>query len=208
MKKSILSIIIITFIVTNLQALIVLNDIVPAFSEGERNNIEAFVVEGSIHFLKGNSQAYLLLMEHEQLAKQAFTPVAALDYLEKSLTEFEAARGEYQKAFETAERAGYATDNIAKLKAFNYQAFASTRNLGAEEMNKVKSFFASGDILGAYNENLKNLDRIIVLLKKIQIELVKGNTPSLADSRLLLQQLTRAALFGNYCTLTATTIFQ
>ncbi|MCK4764155.1 MAG: hypothetical protein KAW12_18290 [Candidatus Aminicenantes bacterium] len=209
MKKTIF-LFLVTFLVSTMtvEAFVVMNDVVPAFPQQNREKIEAAVIEGTIRFLQAKSYADLLLKEYEKSAKQALDYTAALDYAEKTITELETAKREYETSIAVGSRAGYAAGNIQRFKTFDYGQFESGKELDNHLMTAVKSYFSAGDILGAYQENIDNIDGILTVLQQIREKLKENETPDIELFWNLLQRFTRTALFGNYCTMTAAAVLK
>jgi len=206
MKKTIFILIVLFFTLT-LQALVDMNDIVPAFTGEAQGQIEGAVIEGAIHFLQAKSHSDLLLMEYEKSANQPFNFSAALDHAEKAIGELEKSIEEYEKSVSLGKQAGYVDEILQKFKNFNYDGFSADKRLNNDVMVLVKSYFSAGNILGAYQQNVDHIGEILITMEQIK-EKLKIN--QLADITLfwqLVQRFSKAALFGNYCTITAATIF-
>jgi hypothetical protein len=206
MKKIIFVVITLVLSLT-LSAFIEMNDIVPAFPEEEQGAIESAVIQGAIYFLQAKSQADLLLGEVEKSAKQPLNYSSALICTEKAIAELEKSIDEYHQAITCAKRAGYIDDVIQKFKNFNYDAFASEKKLNRDIMAVVKAYFSGGNIIGVYRQYVEYLGEILITLHLIDDKLSADLLPDISLSWQLLQQFSRASLFGNYCTLTATAIF-
>ncbi len=187
---------------------VVLNDIVPVFKAGFRDSIESAVIEGAANFLQAKSYSDLLLREYEKSGKQAIDYSAALEYAEKAISGLEKAKEDYRESLESAVRAGYVDDTILKFKAFDYSTFESEKGLNKDLMSSVKSYLSTGDILGAYRENMDNVDKILATLQFIKGKIEMDVTPDISLFWQLLQQFSYAALFGNYCTMTATEVLR
>lgn len=212
MRKVIFLLLLVSFVLScmlslQLKAVVNLNDIVPAFPEGDRVAIESSVIEGAIRFLQAKSYADLLLCEVEKSARAPLNQVLALEYAEKSLAELEASLSEYSKSVDLATKAGVLSDMESKFKAFNYDGFALEKNLDGDMMALVKAYFSTGDIPGAYRQNVEHLSDIRVILIQIKEKLFQGQSPEVALYWLLSQRFAQASLFGNYCTVTATSVF-
>jgi hypothetical protein len=206
--KKIIFVMITLFLGVMLSAFVELNDIVPAFPEEEQGAIESAVIQGAIHFLQAKSQAYLLLSEVEKSAQQSLNYSSALISTEKIIAELEKSINEYDQAITCAKRAGYVTEVIQKFKNFNYDAFASQNKLNKDIMAVVKAFFSAGNIVGVYQQYVEYLGEILITLHLIKDKLIADLLPDISLSWQLLQQLSHASLFGNYCTITATAILE
>lgn len=210
MKKIIFILIILFFTVTftlTLRGLVQMNDIVPAFPDEERGAIEGAVIEGAVRFLEAKSQMALLLKEYELSAKQPFDFSAALAHAEKAAGELEISLEEYEKSITICKQAGYVDEIIQKFKNFNYDAFASEKQLNSDIMVLVKAYFSGGNIMGAYRQNVDHISGILTILEQIKEKLTAGQSPDVSLFWQLSRQFSKASLFGNYCTMTAAAVF-
>jgi hypothetical protein len=210
MKKVIFILIVVCIgftLTVTLEGLIDMNDIVPVFPGTEQAQIEGAVIEGAICFLEAKSQSDLLLKEYEKSARQPFNFPAALDHTEKAVAELEKALEEYEKSITVGKQAGYVSEIIQKFKNFDYDAFASGKQLNHDIMVLVKSYFSGGNILGAYRQNLDHIGEILITLEQIKEKLTANQLPDISLFWQLTQQFSKASLFGNYCTMTAAAIF-
>ncbi len=187
---------------------VVMNDIVPVFPEKDRDKIESAVIEGAVHFLQAKSYSDLLLQEYEKSGKQAIDYAAALDYAAKAIAELEAAKKEYRESMAAANLAGYVAEEVQRFKVFDYDSFSTQKDLNKEIMTLVKSYLAAGNIIGAYQENMNNIGKILATLETIKEKIEVNITPDISLFWQLLQQFSQAALFGNYCTAAAAAILQ
>jgi len=185
-----------------------MNDIILVFPQENRTEIEASVIEGAIQFFVAKAHADLLFAEHERSAKQAFDYEAAGVYVEKAITAMSKAVDEYGKSLSLAKAAGYLPEVTAQFKSFDYEAHRTAFKMENDTLTRVKAYFLQGDIVGAYNQNVENLSEIQVTLEQIKEGLVKQKLPEIDTFCRLLQQFSKAAMFGNYCTVTATSIFK
>lgn len=187
---------------------VVMNDVVPVFPERDRDKIESAVIEGAIHFLQAKAYSDLLLQEYEKSARQEINYAAALDYVEKAMAELEAAKKEYQESIAAGKLAGYVAEKVQRFKVFDYDKFSTQMDLNKDLMALVKSYLSAGNILGAYQENVNNIGKILATLETIKEKIEVNITPDISLFWHLLQQFSQAALFGNYCTATAAAILQ
>lgn len=209
MKKSVFIFVVITFVFTLVvEPFVVMNDIVPVFPIEDRDRIEGAVIAGAIHFLQAKSYAALLLQEYEKSCKQVINYSAALDYVEKAISELELSKREYMESIAAGTQAGYVENSIRKFKIFDYDKFESEKDLNKDLMLSVKSYLSAGNILGAYQENVDNICSILSILRLIKEKIAVNVTPDISLFWQLLQQFSKAALFGNYCTMTATAVLQ
>lgn len=207
MKKTIFVFMMFSFVfIPALEPFVVMNDIVPVFHDGERDKIESSVIEGAVLFLQAKSYADLLLREFEKSGKQAIHYPAAFGYAEQAIGELETAKDEYMKAIAAGTRAGYVDEIIGKFKVYDYDMLSAEKGLNNDIMSSVKAYFSSGDILGAYRENVTNIEKIISILQLIKEKLAVNVTPDISLFWQLLQQFSTASLFGNYCTMTAAAV--
>ncbi len=207
MKKTIFLVTFILVFTMTVQPLIVMNDIVPAFPEEERDRIEEAVIEGTIQFLQAKSEVDLLLKEYEKSARQPLNQAAALAYVQKAIADLERSKGEYEKSIAAGDLVGYATETIQKFKSFDYDGFGKENHLNKDILSLVKSYLSAGDILGAYQKNVDSINDILSLLLQIRGKFQADETPDISQFWKLLHRFSEAALFGNYCTITAAAIF-
>jgi hypothetical protein len=208
MRKTSFVLVALVFMVSiSMLASIVHNDIVPVFPEGEQAKIESRVIEGAVHFLEASSQANLLLKEYEKSARQPFNYQAALEYTDKAIYELEISRAEYGQAVNTAKDAGYVTEMIQKFKDFDYDSFCASGQLNGDTMASVKAYLSAGNIVGAYRQNTERIDDILLVLVQVREKIAAGQLPDISLPWKLLQLFSEAALFGNYCTMTAHSVF-
>ena len=190
-----------------LYAFIELNDIVPVFPQEVQGPIESAVIEGAVQFLQAQSEAALLLAEYEKSGKAAFNYAAALSHTEKAISAVEKSIAAYDQAITLGKEAGYLGDVIQKFKTFNYDAFASEKGLNRDLMEVVNAYFSGGNILGVYQQNVEYLGEILIGLNLVAEKCAAQQSPDLSLLWQLLQQFAKTALFGNYCTVTASTVF-
>ena len=210
MKKTIFILITLSVMLTfntNLQALIDMNDIVPAFPVEEQSQIESAVIEGAVRFLEAQSHSNLLLKEYENSAKQPFNFSAALEHAENTIRELKQSTEEYVKAIDLGKQSGYVEETLQKFKNFNYDSFTSNKQLNNDTMVLVKSYLSGGNILGAYQQKVDHISEILVTLEQIKEKLTVQQLPDISLFWQLLQQFSKSSLFGNYCTMTASEIF-
>jgi hypothetical protein len=185
-----------------------MNDIVPVFAADSRDIIESAVIEGATHFLQAKSYSDLLLLEYEKSGKQEIDYSAVLGYAEKAIVELEKAKEAYLESLESATRAGYVNDALLKFKVFDYSAFQSEKGLNNDLMSTVKSHLSTGDVLGVYRENVDNIAAILSTLQFIKGKIEMDAAPDISLYWQLLQRFSYAALYGNYCTMTAAEVLR
>ncbi|MCP5054010.1 MAG: hypothetical protein GY940_42975 [bacterium] len=206
MRKTIF-VIIVLLLACSLGAVIQMNDIVPVFPIQGRGQIEGAVIKGAIHFLQAQSHAALLMMEYEKSASQPFNSETALEQAEKAVTQLEASLEEYARSIDFGKQAGYVSETVNKFKNFNYDEFSSSRKLNGDAMVTVKAYFSGGNILGAYQQNVDYISETLATLRQIKEKVAAGQLPDVSLFWQLTQQLSETALFGNYCTMTASEVF-
>jgi hypothetical protein len=190
-----------------LYAFIELNDIVPAFPLEVQGPIESAVIEGAVQFLQAQAEANLLLAEYEKSGKSAFNYAAALSHAEKAIGAVEKSIAAYDQAITFGKDSGYRDEVIQKFKTFNYNSFASGKALNKDVMEVVAAYFTGGNILGVYQQNVEYLGEILITLNLVAEKCAAQQVPEVSLLWRLLQQFSGTALFGNYCTVTATTVF-
>lgn len=209
MKKKVFIFMVITFFFALIvKPFVVMNDIVPVFPVEARDEIEGAVIEGAIHFLQAKSYTALLLQEYERSGRQAMNYTAALGLVEKAIIELETSKTEYTASIAAGTRSGYVAEKIEQFKVFDYDSFTSENSLNKDLMLSVKSYLSCGNILGAYQENVDNICKVLATLKIMKEKFEENTTPDISSFWQLLQQFSRATLFANYCTITATAVLQ
>lgn len=209
MKKKCLIFTAVIFLCTlSTKPFVVMNDIVPVFTADSRDIIESAVIEGATHFLQAKSYSDLLLLEYEKSGKQEIDYSAVLGYAEKAIGELEKAKEAYLESLESATRAGYVNDALLKFKVFDYSAFQSEKGLNNDLMSTVKSHLSTGDVLGVYRENVDNIAAILSTLQFIKGKIEMDAAPDISLYWQLLQRFSYAALYGNYCTMTAAEVLR
>jgi hypothetical protein len=190
-----------------LHAFIELNDVMPAFPEEAQIPIENNVIEGAFHFLQAQSEAALLLAEYEKSGRLAFNFAAALSHAGKAISEVEKSIAAYDRAISLGKESGYLDNVIQSFKDFNYDTVAAEKALNKDVMEVVKAYLSGGNILGVYQQNAEYLGEILLTLKVVADKCAIQQMPDVTLLWQLLQQFSRTALFGNYCTVTATVVF-
>jgi hypothetical protein len=190
-----------------MEPLVDMNDIVPVFPGEDRGAIESSVVEGAVRYLQAKGYADLLLCEVEKSARAPFNYSLALDYTVKALGELDVSLNAYINSVNLANKAGYLDEVVAKFKTFDYDGLILEKQLDGDMMVLVKSYFSAGNIIGAYQQNVEHLGEIRVTLLQIKEQLSQGGPLEISLYWQLLQRFARASLFGNYCTVTATSVF-
>lgn len=209
MKKNFFIFMVIPFVFTlTLEPFVVMNDIVPVFPVEDQDKIEGAVIEGAIHFLQAKSNAVLILQEVEKSNEHGMSYSLILEYVEKTISELEISKREFMKSIAAGNRAGYVEEIILKFKAFDYAKFESEKDLNNDLMFSVKSYLSVGNILGAYQENVDNICEILSTLRLIKEKIEINTTPDISLFWQLLHQFSKAALFGNYCTMIASAVLQ
>jgi hypothetical protein len=167
---------------------------------GGREEISSLMIDGAAKFLDSYSEALILLREYEMSAKAPFDMNLALLKAESALQKLEDSRGDYAAALAVAEKLEYVQYYRDKLTEFNYNSYAEERKFIPGVTEEVKGFLGSGDVVGLYRRNLDKIDGIILVLKTIHSELNRGVKPDVTLFWTVLEEYSKAALFGNYAT--------
>lgn len=201
--KKLIFLLLIVLLSTITHAMLFHNDIIPAFPPEDRPKIESAVIDGAVHFFQAQSHASLLMMEYERSSKLPFDYSAALTHTLNAFSELEKSVEDYGQAVNMGIQAGYYSETIAKFKAFNYDNFSLANFMNRDTMVTVKAYFSVGNIVGVYQQNVDSLNDILVTLVMVKDKLEAGKMPEKFLLWQLFQQFSQAALFGNYCTVTA-----
>jgi hypothetical protein len=106
-----------------------------------------------------------------------------------------------------AKAAGYDDMTIQKFKNFNYDGYTLGKQLNNDIMFLVKAYFAGGNIVGAYQQNIDLISEVLITLEQIKGMLDNQKRPDVQLAWTLTQKISKAALFGSYSTMTAQDVF-
>ncbi len=187
---------------SQLNALIVMNDIVCVFTPGsEKVEIEEGMISAATLFLASKAQADLFLMEYERASNGNLKCGEALKYAREAIAKLEQSRGTYAHARDLGQKIGYLEYKRQWFQEYNYAKVVADRQMLPAMANKVTAYLCNMDILGIYSENINNLDKILGTLKEIKNQLELSRTPAVELVWQLLKEYAEATLFGNYATI-------
>lgn len=189
---------------SNLEALIFLNGVGGGGGDGElgySNEVGNMSMEAATLFLNSNADTYLLLSEVEKYYNSYFDYSTAMVYAGSATQKLEDAEYIYIKINRAIKKGGVVPEVVAKLAAFDYIGFAEANDLNREIMLEVSYYLISGDIAGLVGKNIDNLRNIQKLYGKINVSLRQFTRPPIQSFWSLLNQYSRATLFGNYAAL-------
>jgi hypothetical protein len=178
-----------------------LNDPWCPFTNITSNIICNMITDSTSQLLQSASEAFRFMNEVEIAENSGFNSNAALQRIDLAAAEAEQALKIFYEIIAVGSEAKYDEGRISKLKAFNYERFASENNLSMETMAKVGNYLYKGDVLGFYRYHADNLETLLNILELIRKDLLAGR---LSDKKLLwslLQQYNTTMIVGNYASL-------
>lgn len=187
---------------SQLNAVICLNDIVCVFTPGsEKVEIEQDMISAATLFLASKANADLFLMEYERASNSELDIAAALNYAEAALANLQKARDTYVHAMELGQKIGYLEYKRQWFQSYDYAKAISSRQMNVEMASKVTSYLSNMDVLGIYSENVVYVDKILKTLGEIKGKLQLSQTPAIELVWQLLKEYSETTLFGNYSTI-------
>ncbi|MCP5052153.1 MAG: hypothetical protein GY940_33610 [bacterium] len=199
--KTILMMAVLVGVVVYMNAFVVYNDIPPAFDSPANGAMETMTIEGTSFFLKSNADVFLLLNEVEVGYPDHLNFTNAQTLTDSAITKLETAREKYLEIITVGSGTAYVSAMMDRLTTFDYKGFTQDRELNGEIMTKLQVYLVKGDIMGLYEKNIENIDRILQLLYGIHTQLTEGAYPSIDSFWSLLQQYSDAILLGNYASM-------
>lgn len=190
--------------ISNLEALIFLNGVGGGGGDGElgyRVQVAPLSMEAATLFLQSNADTYLLLGEVEKYYNSYFDFSTALTYSVSAAQKIQQAETLYLNILRIIKKGGVQPAVIAKLADFDYVGFADANDLNKEIMLEVAFYLINGDVAGLVGKNIDNLQNIRRLYFKINQGLRQFTRPQIKCFWALLNQYSKATLFGNYAAL-------
>jgi hypothetical protein len=178
-----------------------LNDPLCPFINKTSSIICNMITDSTSQLLQSASEAFRFMNEVEIAEKSGFNSNAALQRIDLAAVQVEQALKIFHEIIAVGSEAKYDEGRIAKLKAFNYERYASENNLNMEVMAKVGDYLCKGDVLGFYRYHADNLETLLSILYLIRKDLLAGK---LSEKKLLwslLQQYSTTMIVGNYASL-------
>ncbi len=188
----------------NLEALIFLNGVGGGGGDGElgyADYVAPLAMEAATLFLNSNADTYMLLGEVEKYYNSFFDFSSALVYAGAAAQKLEDAESIYLDINRTIKKNGILPEIVSRLAIFDYIGFAEANDLNREIMLEVAYYLINGDVAGLMGKNIENLRDIQKLYAKIIQSLRQFSLPSIQLFWSLLNQYSRATLFGNYASL-------
>ncbi len=186
---------------SNLDALIFLNGVGGGGEESNSDYVVNLSMEAATLFLQSNADTFMLLGEVEQYYDTYFDFSLALNYSGAAMQKLESAESIYLHLSKIIKKAGVLPSVVVKLADFDYLGFAEQNDLNREIMLEVAFYLASGNVLGLVVKNIENLTEIRKLYVRIEHSLIQNDRPPIQYFWSLLNQYSRATLFGNYAAL-------
>jgi len=182
----------------NLFPVICANGSGDGFIAGKSGPIETYVIEGAGNFL--NAQSHILLFLNKvEMADLKGTNYSELQViLNDAIYYMKEAGLSYDNLIKTAETTPYNLDVIKKLASFDYDGFATEKNLNPVVFKRVQNFLGAGDIIGAYKIINAKFSKIINLLDGLQKVTALNQTPESTALWTLNQECSHTLLFGQY----------
>ena len=190
--------------ISNLEALIFLNGVGGGGGDGELGysvQVAPLSMEAATLFLQSNADTYLLLGEVEKYYNSYFDFSTALAYSVSAAQKIQQAETLYLNILRIIKKGGVQPAVIAKLADFDYVGFADANDLNKEIMLEVAFYLINGDVAGLVGKNIDNLQDIRRLYFKINQALRQFTRPQIQSFWSLLNQYSKATLFGNYAAL-------
>ncbi len=190
----------------NIYCHIYINNIVDGFPEQEATTIEGYVIEGSSLFFQGMADIMILCDEGEKGLKDGILP-NSINLIDSAVKNLKLSREKYLQAIRMSNSVDKALCNFTYLGKFDYDKLTGEKGLVAEIANEAKSYLSVGNVVGFYqkiaDENEGLIKNLVTLKEKL------GNKEALyqEDYWLILQQVSRLMLFGNYGTVMGKTAY-
>jgi hypothetical protein len=160
--------------------------------------LRQLIADGGSHFLKsaGYINQFLNLVESSELTGPDYIGLqknlnAAIFYLKK-------ARVTYLQLKNQASETPYKQEVIYRLLNFAYDSFQKENGLFPVIFKKVKSFLATGNVTGIYNEFYSYTGHILDLLYTIKKDIDYEIFPDLSSMWNINQKYSEVKLFGQY----------
>ncbi len=186
---------------------ITLNDLACSFTDvPDKEKIEQNVVVGASNFLSSHATFSLFLAEYEKSSNQPADLEKMHSHLAETIALLEISKDFYIRAREIGARIGYIEKKTGWFRAYNYENIIVNHSLKPEIALQVKSFLATGDILGVYQKNISNIDNLIERLTKIQLGIAKKVKPKVEIIWKIMEEYSDTLKFGTYSTIMGKTV--
>ncbi|MDQ1349872.1 MAG: hypothetical protein QG657_173 [Acidobacteriota bacterium] len=165
---------------------------------GISSSIEAYVIQGAGYYLKAGSSIYQLLAMVELKDSQGLDLIALDKATDSAVANIEKAIETYEALIKTAEATPYNDEVQAKLKSFNYEAFAKAYGLNGVSFAEAAMFLRRGDITGIYKRTYTRLKVIASLLQTIKYDVSRCRVPLIDSFWRLNDAFAETSLLGSY----------
>jgi len=160
--------------------------------------IEGYVIQGAGYFLNTGSAVYQLLTMVELQDSQGLDINALEKVADNAIVNIEKAAETYELLIKAAEATPYNDEVQAKLKSFDYEAFAKEYGLTGTEFFEAAMFLRRGDITGLYKRTHTRLKEIAGLLHSIIYDISNRQMPLIDSFRRLNNAFAETSLLGSY----------
>ena len=184
-----------------LNAVIAFNDPYSPFRAKTSVQVGDLIMDNASELLQSASEAFLFLNEVEIAEQNGLNVGAALQRVDLAAAKVEHALNKFKEIIAIGSEAGYDEGRINKLKAFNYEKYASENDLSRETMTRVAAYLGKGNVLGFYRCHTGNLETLLNTLNRIKDDLNAGKRLENKVLWSLLQQYDSTMMFGNYASL-------
>jgi hypothetical protein len=206
MKKCMLFIIIITLSL-NIYPLFHSNHISCVFNDGaEQCQVEEFVVMGCTAYLQSQSFSHQLMAEYEKSVIQPFNFALSYQLVQKALAELSQAIDSYEQALATGSGIEYKAIKVDSLRNLDLNTYRKDTHTtwNQQVLDQVMEYLSRGDVLGIYQEGIRQLKEIKKILERIQQDISNQKLPGIRAFWSLFQKYSEFNLFGNYATIVVT----
>ena len=162
------------------------------------NPIETYVIQGAGYFLNTGTAVYQMLAMVEMQDSQGLDLIALDKATDSAITNIGKAIETYELLIKTAEATPYNDEVQAKLKSFNYEAFAKEYSLNGASFADATMFLRRGDITGLYKSTHTRLKEIAGLLHSLKNDLSNRQIPLIDSFRRLNDAFAETSLLGSY----------
>lgn len=160
--------------------------------------IESYVAKGGGYFLGAYAKTLLLLNRVEMSDLKGFDYVEAAGIAGEARQNTGFAGAVYSVLIELAENTPYNPEVTAKLKSFNYNAFARAEGLNRAIVKEVAAYLAHGNITGLYKHIEREISTIEAGLTEIHGDILSGSMPGLSQLWQVNEAFSVTLLFGQY----------
>ncbi|MGE5342694.1 MAG: hypothetical protein ACM3SY_14560 [Candidatus Omnitrophota bacterium] len=157
--------------------------------------LELLITQGAVQFLKSYSDYVLFLQIYEQ--NNSDNPALQVT-LNNVIDNLKKANDTYLEIKYMAPRIPYNRGILTRLSAFNFTALQESRGLTPGIMDKVRFYFANGNITGAFSYTSKNTSKLLNKLTVLKRTLDQGMVPDINKLWDINQAYIDLMLFGQY----------